>query len=86
MKKELNVKSMKEALVNNSITNEEFGEIWDMFWKMTCMGFIPRDEWRKLFNECSGWYVTAATNEVRDAENGDELIWDRNDAVEYRAK
>ena len=47
--KALNLKNMKETIVNYSGNQEEFNKIWDTFYQMSCIGFISQDTWRKFF-------------------------------------
>lgn len=52
MKKALNVKQMKDTIINYSIgDNKEFGKIWDTFLMMANMGFISQEEWGKFSDE-----------------------------------
>ena len=43
MKKLLNLKNMKETIVNYSGDQKEFDKIWDAFYQMACIGFIDSD-------------------------------------------
>lgn len=43
MKKLLNLKNMKETIVNYSGDQKEFDKIWDAFYEMACVGFIDSD-------------------------------------------
>lgn len=54
MKKALNVKNMKETLVNYSGEQKELDKIWNTFWEMACLGFINQDEWKRFFDTCKG--------------------------------
>lgn len=83
--KSLNLKNMKETLVNYSGNVDDLNTIWDTFYKMRTMGFISNDTWRKFCNECAGWYVTEDQNEVRDSQRDDKLIWKYTSDAEYRA-
>lgn len=47
--KALNLKNMKETIVNYSGDQEEFNKIWDTFYQMACIDFISQDTWRKFF-------------------------------------
>lgn len=85
MKKALNVKNMKETLVNYSGEQKELDKIWNTFWEMACLGFINQDEWKRFFDTCKGQYVTEDTAEVRDSENDDALVWAYNPETVYRA-
>lgn len=53
----LNLKNMKETIVNYSGDQKEFDKIWDAFYQMACIGFISQDTWIKFFDQCAGWYV-----------------------------
>ena len=64
--KALNLKNMKETIVNYSGTQEEFNKIWDAFYQMACIGFISQDTWRKFFDQCHGWYIDEENACVRD--------------------
>lgn len=69
--KGLNIKNMKETLVNYcGGDQEEFNKIWDGFVQMANLGFITYDTWKKFFTEVAGWTIV-----------GDKLIdirWDDN--------
>lgn len=84
-KRALNVKQMKEALVNYSGESEEFFRIWKTFYHMQCMGFITHDEWKRFYEECHGWHVTEDQSEVRDGDNDDKLIWRYTSDAMYTA-
>ena len=43
MKKLLNLKNMKETIVNYSSDQKEFDKIWDALYEMACIGFIDSD-------------------------------------------
>lgn len=62
----INLKNMKETIVNYSGDQKEFDKIWDAFYQMACIGFISQDTWIKFFDQCAGWYV--------DEENACVLI------------
>lgn len=83
--KGLNIKNMKETLVNYSGNVDDLNMIWDTFYKMCTMGFISNDTWKKFYDECAGWYVTEDQNEVRDSQHDDKLIWKYTSEAEYRA-
>ena len=85
--KALNLKNMKETLVNYSQDQKELEKIWDGFYTMTTLGFISRDTWKKFFDECKGWYIWEDDKRVcvRDSETGDGIIWEYNPDTEYRA-
>lgn len=89
MKKNLNLKTMKEALVNYSGDNEEFNAIWDAFYKMTCCGFIDSNTWQKFFEQCRGWYVDEENACIRDElntpEGVDSIVWKYDGNAEYKA-
>lgn len=46
----LNLKNMKETIVNYSGDQKEFDKIWDAFYQMACIGFISQDTWIKFFD------------------------------------
>lgn len=87
--KALNLKNMKEAIVNYSGSREEFDKIWDGFCQMACIGFISRDTLRKFFDQCRGWYVDEDNACVRDDRNCpegvDSVVWAYTLDAEYRA-
>ena len=89
MKKNLNLKNMKEALVNYSGDNEEFNAIWDALYKMACCGFIDSNIWQKIFDQCRGWYVDEENACVRDELNApegvDSIVWKYDGNAEYKA-
>ena len=54
----LNLKNMKETIVNYSGDQKEFDKIWDSFYDMTWFGFISYDTWGKFIDHCAGcWCV-----------------------------
>lgn len=91
MKKALNIKNMKETLVNYcGGDRNEYNRIWDTFRDMMNLGFIERATWDKFFNQTAGWVVTDEYYLI-DTRT-DEVIFDfdngaRNgrDYEEYRA-
>ena len=87
--KALNLKNMKETLVNYSGDQKEFDKIWDAFYQMSCIGFISQDTWRKFFDKCAGWYVDEENACVRDGRhiyNGvDSIVWEYRADAEYKA-
>ena len=83
--KALNLKNMKEALVNYSGDQKELEKIWDGLHQMACLGFITQDTWRKFYEECKGWFVTTDGAEVRDSEQGDAVIWTYTGEAQYKA-
>lgn len=87
--KALNLKNMKEALINESGDNKELYKIWESFRHMTCMGFISQDTWKKFFEQCVGWYVDEENKCVRDErhcpEGVDSIVWEYTPDAEYRA-
>ena len=88
MKKLLNLKNMKETLVNYSGDNEELNKIWDAFYQMACIGFIDSDTWKKFFDQCRGWYVDEENACVRDGLNAiegvDSIVWEYTGDAEYK--
>lgn len=72
MKKLLNLKNMKETIVNYSGDQKEFDKIWDAFYKMACVGFIDSDTWKKFSDQCRGWYVDEESACIRDE---DSIVW-----------
>ena len=83
--KALNLKNMKETLVNYSGDQKELEKIWDGLHQMACLGFITQDTWRKFYEECKGWFVTTDGAEVRDSEQGDAVIWTYTGEAQYKA-
>lgn len=87
--KALNLKNMKEAIVNYSGSQEEFDKIWDGFCQMAYIGFISQDTLRKFFDQCRGWYVdedNACVRDDRDCPEGvDSVVWAYTPDAEYRA-
>lgn len=88
MAKALNIKNMKERIINYSGDQKEFDRIWDSFYTMSCIGFIDRGTWVKFFNECAGWYIDTDDNNiyVRDSRNNDSIVWTYTGDAEYKAK
>lgn len=86
MAKALNIKNMKETIVNYSGEQKEFDKIWDGFYQMATLGFIPHDTWVKFFNECRGWYIEEDGTDVvvRDGRKDDAIVWKYTGEAEYR--
>lgn len=82
--KALNLKNMKETIVNYSGDQKEFDKIWDAFYQMTCVGFISQDTWKKFVDQCAGWYVDEENACVCD-EGVDSIVWEYTPDAEYRA-
>ena len=83
--KNLNLKNMKETLVNYSECQTEFDRIWHAFYEMVCLGFISQDTWRMFYDQCKGWYVEEEHTEIRDSEQDDKIIWKYNAETQYSA-
>lgn len=83
--KALNIKNMKETLINCSGTQDEMDKIWDSFYQMATLGFIDSKAWEKFYNECAGWYITEDQSEVRDSRHEDKVIWTYGGEIAYRA-
>ena len=87
--KELNLKNMKETLVNYSRDQEEFSKIWDGFYQMAYLGFISRETWMKFARQCHGWYYDEYCDCIRDElhcpEGGDSIVWKYTPDAKYRA-
>ena len=88
--KSINLKNMKEAIVNYSGDQKEFDKIWDSFYQMACIGFISQDKWIKFYDQCSGWYVdeeNACVRDGRHCQNGvHSVVWEYTADAEYRAR
>jgi len=89
--KALNIKNMKETLVNYSGGDrDEFNRIWDTFRDMANLGFISSDTWNKFFNQTASWVITydgylidTKTDKIIfDFDNG---VHNNHDYEEYRA-
>lgn len=87
--KALNLKNMKETLVNYSGSTKEFDKIWDNFYQMACMDFISQETWNKFFDQCAGWYIDEENQRVMDdrhcPEGVDSVVWVYTPDAEYRA-
>ena len=87
--KSLNLKNMKETLVNYSGNQYEFSKIWDEFYDMHCMGFMSSKTWDKFCEQCRGWYYDEYCNCIRDERNCqdgvDSIVWKYTPDAEYRA-
>lgn len=87
--KALNLKNMKETLVNYSRDQEEFGKIWNGFYQMVCLGFISRETWNKFANQCRGWYYDEYSDCIMDElnfpEGVDSVVWKYTPDAEYHA-
>ena len=85
MKKALNIKNMKETLINYSGEDSEMQKIWDNLYSMVCLGFIDRETWIKFSCQCAGWYVTEDQSEVRDMNRDDAIVWRYTSEALYTA-
>lgn len=87
--KSLNLKNMKETLVNYSGDQVEFSKIWDMFYQMTFIGFISFETWVNFSEQCRGWYYDEEGNCIRDErhcqEGVDSIVWKYTPNSRYRA-
>ena len=87
--KALNLKNMKETIVNYSGDQKEFDKIWNAFYQMVCIDFIIQDIWKKFFDQCAGWYIDEENDCVRDERNCPEgvdfIVWEYTPDAEYRA-
>ena len=85
--KSLSIKNMKEALVNFSGDQKEFDRIYDEFWHMSLLGFISKQTWKKFSDEVASWYIWEDGQRVcvRDANQGDGIIWEYTSDAEYKA-
>ena len=87
--KALNLKNMKETIVNYSADQEDFDKIWDAFYQMACLGFITRDTMGKFVDQCAGWYVDSENACIRDERKChagvDDIIWEYTPYAEYKA-
>ena len=85
----LNLKTMKETLVNYSGDQEKFSKIWDMFYYLCCMRFISWETWSKFIEQCRGWYYDEYSNCIRDerqSEEGvDSIVWKYTPDAKYHA-
>ena len=81
--KSLNLKNMKETIVNYSGDQEDFNKIWDTFYQMSILGFISHDTWKKFYEQCSGWYVDDEICGIRD-DRTEAVIWKYNPESEYK--
>ena len=87
--KSLNLKNMKETLVNYSGNQYEFSKIWDECYDMHCMGFISSKTWIKFSEQCRGWYYDEYYDCIRDErhcrDGVDSIVWKYTQDAEYRA-
>ena len=87
--KSLNLKNMKETIVNYSGEQKEFDRIWDAFYQMACVGFVSQDTWGKFVSQCGGWYVDDENACIRDEwycpEGVDSIVWKYTPDAEYKA-
>ena len=87
--KALNLKNMKESLVNYSVNQKEFSKIWNGFYQLVRMGFISRETWIKFEEQCSGWYYDEYCDCIRDErhcqEGVDSIVWKYTPDAEYHA-
>lgn len=80
--KALNIKNMKETIVNYSGNNEDFIKIWNDFYNMVCLGFISRETWVKFYDQCKDWEIDEERAVLTD---GIEDIYDYASGKLYRA-
>ena len=86
MSKNLTLKNMKETIVNFSGDQETFDKIWETFYRMTCLGFIDRDTWRKFTDQCRGWCVDEENACIYDIQCGtDSIVWKYTPDAKYKA-
>lgn len=83
--KNINLKNMKETLVNYSGCQSEFDKIWDTFYEMVCLDYIAQNTWKKFYEQCKGWYVDETNAEIRDSEHDNKIIWKYNAETWYHA-
>ena len=87
--KALNLKNMKETLVNYSRNQDEFSKIWKGFFQMVCLDFISWDTWKEFSYQCRGWYYDEYFVCIRDEHNCkdgvDSIVWKYTPGAEYRA-
>lgn len=87
--KALNLKNMKETIVNYSGDQKEFDKIWDAFYQMACIGFIDHDTWNIFYDQCAGWYIDEESACVLDGrhchEGVDSIVWKYTPDAEYKA-
>ena len=87
--KALNLKNMKETIVNYSMGQKDFDRIWEAFYQMSCLGFISQDTWKKFFEQCRGWYIDDECACVRDELitpfGVDSIVWEYTSDAEYKA-
>lgn len=81
--KNLNLKNMKETIVNYAGYQENFDKIWETFFNMVCFGFISRETWEKFYNQTKDWYVDEENACIR--EGTDTIIWKYTPEKEYKA-
>ena len=71
--KALNLKNMKETLVNYCDGDaEEFDKIWSSFVMMKHLGFISRDLWFRFSLECGAWVIDG--DYLVDNESGERIF------------
>ena len=85
--KALNLKNMKETIINYSADQNEFNKIWDTFYNMYCVGFISLDTWSKFFEQCHGWYIDddCVRDDCRCVDGMDVIVWKYTPNAEYKA-
>lgn len=87
--KALNVKNMKEAIVNYCGGDEkEFDKIYDAFVTMANLGFISSEAWERFFNDTCGWtFGGDYLIDYNTADFGGEIVFDFDngrDGKEYQ--
>lgn len=86
--KALNLKNMKEALINDSGDQKELDKIWDSFRHMACMGFISPGTWKKFYDQCADWYIAPGEDCVRDSNGTNRegsIVWVYTADATYKA-
>ena len=89
--KGLNLKNMKETLVNYcGADRDEFERIWNAFRDMRMLGFITSETWDKFYEQTASWCIDDDMHLI-DSKDG-HIVFDfdngaRNDRdyEEYRA-
>lgn len=88
--KSMNVKNMKETLVNYCGGDlNEFTRIWASFYSMVGLGFIPFETWAKFVDAAGSWTIdgdylidTMTGETIFDFDNGTH---NNRDYEEYHA-
>ena len=71
----MSVNSMIETYVNFGLSEDT----WDMFYQMAAHDLISSETWNKFFMNCRGWVLSDDGDAVIDSDNGDMIVYKRDE-------